>query len=1548
MAIRAFWRICSDNDINPDVVEKASTRLIQLVKFGEAITEDKKILEEAIINVKEGRGVLQSLKVIKELVSLGDAKANTKALCEGGIMEAVFTNIKDLKASIKEKAEKAGLDFKSLNEQTLATLIPKGTTFEEQILKRLRFIDFLLHQLHPPKEQMLGIIARIWDELVANPVVPQEPSLFKKWFVKFSGKEGEEFVDSEVLQEFFFDKIKMLYDGKPEASELLKTFLEIFYRINLLNKNIRETTLYYEGSVSSVMSDSSKQIVYEIESSPEFLAGIQALWELIEHTKDENISNELIEYITKLYVRQEGDKSGTGFKKYQGFMESFVNRIAYLYDKYTKEENWSTNPDSIRVLKRLLGLLMESVDLTESIYPVKPCSIDTLYRGEKVNLTIDNNIQVTYQSPKKIDLRVYANITLIEIKQKIAAELGRITWRNVSISRPSKKGDIKDKHNSRTLRDMRVRLGERLQSDNRPILIKTKEPLVANDQLTPRADQAFREVFRRYAKDGKMGPVETAKFGQCVLENNTIGPTDIKILDLIEKWDKDKDGSLSEEEFFEFYRSSSMNKASVVWQNLKSLGYGDDLLLLSAEEEWNEADLARFHIMKNTGLIQGLFKLVDRRDEIGQAAWDFFSRMPPIESEVQKITKLQSGWDDLKSGSVYKSMYTLYILDFLLEEDDKDAPDQTETSIGHVEGGIKQFRKKWREDFVKAGGFVTLLSILAQLVQKGVSSRLDMVLFSFILKSVSNYILAGATMNNTELYRDVAFIASGLPLSAFKQGKKQTQAKKDTPAKESLKNIIQKYAVDFNKANPLNPASVEMSAAQNQSNMQVESSQSPSAAVQTDTEPKAIGPENKTVFIGPSNDPEKDKENKEKNEKEKEVLSLTSKLNESEDFKQFRESLRQIGDTPLTRLDSIETLRFIAKLIQETLNKSSSVDLEEINIVKLSLSVFFCLLLSEPELLRKAIMTDEVKLLPEDSSFKIKGYSDLVSFLISGLLARRNFLFARYFSNAFSVIMLECGSKEVQTILVGAVHSQVMREDLPPKSQARYIELSCQIVDSICATGDDKDPKILLEKGDLNKIANLEEFFFRIIETVLDSKPIEVAPGETDYQNDLMISNFKILEKVLSVEPELKVKVGNKKSNDKSYIERIFNECLFNLKDDSSDSIEDSIKCKSTVTREACYDFLAELCSGNVQNSSELLTKGLDALCASIPTVKGWKYTPGRERKSPQGFLGINNLHNICYINAMIQQFYMTPVFRYGVLAAGEGEVKPPVLDKEGRPIDDHLLRQLQKLFAFLDKSERASYSPYEFCFSLKDPAGQPINVSIQQDTQEFLNIFFDKMENLLKPTPFKSLLSDVYGGKLIDMLGCTSCGHLRTTDQVFYNLSLEVKNFKNVKESLDKLTTQDIISDYKCEHCQQKCDVTKRPLVKECPNVLLVYLSRIIFDLDVLMNVKINTRYEFPFEFSLKDYTYDNFLREQEAEKKKNNPQANASQPQAKEQPNPNKLDGSAQPEGEANSELPPLQDADYQYTLAGVLVHRGSAEAGHYYSYINVNRLDPRRPRK
>lgn len=83
-------------------------------------------------------------------------------------------------------------------------------------------------------------------------------------------------------------------------------------------------------------------------------------------------------------------------------------------------------------------------------------------------------------------------------------------------------------------------------------------------------------------------------------------------------------------------------------------------------------------------------------------------------------------------------------------------------------------------------------------------------------------------------------------------------------------------------------------------------------------------------------------------------------------------------------------------------------------------------------------------------------------------------------------------------------------------------------------------------------------------------------------------------------------------------------------------------------------------------------------------------------------------------------------------------------------------------MFANLELTERQEYDPNEFCFTFKDFDGNPVNVSIQQDAQEFLNMLFDRLEKGLSQTPFKQLLHSIYGGTSCNQLICSNCKNVK------------------------------------------------------------------------------------------------------------------------------------------------------------------------------------------
>ncbi len=351
-------------------------------------------------------------------------------------------------------------------------------------------------------------------------------------------------------------------------------------------------------------------------------------------------------------------------------------------------------------------------------------------------------------------------------------------------------------------------------------------------------------------------------------------------------------------------------------------------------------------------------------------------------------------------------------------------------------------------------------------------------------------------------------------------------------------------------------------------------------------------------------------------------------------------------------------------------------------------------------------------------------------------------------------------------------------------------------------------------------------------------------------------------------------------------------------------------KCKSRESRAAAYKLLATLCKGSLVCQSFLVRECLEPLCRSIRPHKGWAYIPSSESRSKLGYAGLENLGCVCYMLSMMQQFYMIPTFRYGLLAADDQ--KPPTSSKPDEA-DENILHQFQRIFAYLELTERQDFSPAKFCFAFKDVEGRPTDISKQQDAQEFLNLIFDRLENHLRATPEKYLLQSIFGGKTCSQIICKGgCGSVNRNYEDFYNLSVGVKGHKTLFESLNKYISGETISDYFCEKCKKKVEVVKRTCVDSLPNVLIIHLQRIIFNYDTCTNEKINSRLDFPKEFSIEPYTVEGIEAAEHLPK------------------DPKSVPDQFHGKGELY----------YQYKLVGVVVHFGTADMGHYYSYININR--------
>ena len=198
-------------------------------------------------------------------------------------------------------------------------------------------------------------------------------------------------------------------------------------------------------------------------------------------------------------------------------------------------------------------------------------------------------------------------------------------------------------------------------------------------------------------------------------------------------------------------------------------------------------------------------------------------------------------------------------------------------------------------------------------------------------------------------------------------------------------------------------------------------------------------------------------------------------------------------------------------------------------------------------------------------------------------------------------------------------------------------------------------------------------------------------------------------------------------------------------------------KCKSLDSRKAAFKLLISLCSDmndHLFKVVEYLKKPLLSNFWRTQNFSDWFIHPTMAERSKSGFVGLKNLGCTCYMNSLIQQFYMIPDFRETILATDDYN--------QNIELEDNLLYQLQLIFAALKLSQRQCFDPRGFCYAFKDYEGKSLNVLEQMDVDEFFNNLLDKIDNLLKSSKNEPIIKRVFGGVLSNELICKGCPHYR------------------------------------------------------------------------------------------------------------------------------------------------------------------------------------------
>ena len=126
----------------------------------------------------------------------------------------------------------------------------------------------------------------------------------------------------------------------------------------------------------------------------------------------------------------------------------------------------------------------------------------------------------------------------------------------------------------------------------------------------------------------------------------------------------------------------------------------------------------------------------------------------------------------------------------------------------------------------------------------------------------------------------------------------------------------------------------------------------------------------------------------------------------------------------------------------------------------------------------------------------------------------------------------------------------------------------------------------------------------------------------------------------------------------------------------------------------------------------------------------------------------------------------------------------------------------------------------------------------------------------------------------------------------------------------------------YHCQKCDKKVDALKRTSLKTMPRYMITALKRFDFDFDTMMRRKLNDFFEFQVEVDMREYTQEYLNQKEKLAKER----------EARKQSQTGGDDDDEEME-EIKMTNPPEY---YQFDLVGVIVHAGTADSGHYYSYI------------
>ena len=253
-----------------------------------------------------------------------------------------------------------------------------------------------------------------------------------------------------------------------------------------------------------------------------------------------------------------------------------------------------------------------------------------------------------------------------------------------------------------------------------------------------------------------------------------------------------------------------------------------------------------------------------------------------------------------------------------------------------------------------------------------------------------------------------------------------------------------------------------------------------------------------------------------------------------------------------------------------------------------------------------------------------------------------------------------------------------------------------------------------------------------------------------------------------------------------------------------------SQRLKTTLTRKLAFKI-----TSNYYTSIMIILNRYQEFLNSFPKhIQKAQLYATRCKPPPRG---IKNFGSTCYLNSIIQLLYSIPELNHKLLTS---DFQTPVAQNLGF------------IFSKLSFSLLSSVRTHRFLRNYLDYDGNPVNVALQTDAEEFFNTLVFKLQD----EGITEITTEMTG-KVLAITHCNTCNQETKREEDLLVLSLEAEGNKDIYESIQGYTRKEALvndNQYFCDSCDAKVDAEKFVQFESLPNNLVISFRRFKFDLQL------------------------------------------------------------------------------------------------------------------